>query len=137
MRHGATIKIWDPIWRTHQPKQVEELEYNGIKRLIKAIDIPAENVSAMINAKGEKVLRIKIFKHLEQGILVYDYYFFGPIVLEHGKIFLQTTTKINSRLPADHYLPSKEVTVLLNEKEFARHIRQKLGFSDEHVRMLG
>lgn len=135
MSHGLNLKVWDPIWRMHKPKEVNKIEFESLNKTIMLTGIPFDHAETILNGKGEKCLRIKVFKGVESSILVYDYHFFGPLVLECNKLCYKTLVK-NKRMPADQYLP-KEVYVLLDEKELAAHIRATLNMGEEPLRLLG
>lgn len=84
----AEIKMWEPLWGNQQPRAVDRDELSVIQYIALAADLSISEIDPVLDIKGRKLLRVKIFKGVESSILMYDYLFFGPLAFAGKNVSL-------------------------------------------------
>lgn len=82
------IRLWVPLWKTFVPKPVDRDEQSTVEHITFQCGLRLDDVSTVLDIKGRKMLRVNLFKDIENGILMYEYLFFGPLTFSGKSVSL-------------------------------------------------
>lgn len=110
---------WHPLWKNHLPKNLSMAERETLERIKKVLNIPDEFLETILTGDGEKGLRAKTFKALENGFKTYEYHLFSPLVWENEQLCYRTRERTTSTHPD---VVDSHKTVLVSERELINRL---------------
>lgn len=114
----SAFKCWEPLWSTCNTKAMGKDEIVMISHITTLVGLTHEDIETVLDVRGRKTLRIKLFKGWECNIPLYEYLFFGPIIFSGKQIFLAERAKNEEG--------KKNVTCMLDVEQLIDLIKKKV-----------
>lgn len=113
------LYTWFPLWKSHMPRNLSMAERESIGRIRKMLNVSEDFIETVLTIDGEKALRAKTFKGLENGFKTYDYHLFAPLVWENEQLCYRSKVKTESTHPD---VVNSYKTVLVSERELINQL---------------
>ncbi len=129
--NGRGHGIWDPLWKNQRPKELTEREDDFISALAMRADLILSHIEPVLDVKGNKQLRIKMFVGVEHAVEMYDYFFFGNIVEIENRVCCQIFDALPQLPPRsrkdDHWAPKQAFTIMNAEALYGKDCDKAIG----------
>lgn len=115
---------WEPLWKNETIKIASREEAAAIDRFKKSLKVTDAVIETILDEKGQKNIRIKKKYDVEDGIEMFDYFIYGPLVFKGTKIFCRQKYDIGQTVNSKKVL--QNITLMLDEQVFIEQIKKDM-----------